>query len=247
MSGKTEPAGLPLDREVAGVVARLSGLLLPRETVDSVLELIVTQAGVSLPGAAGAGVTLLAEDGTPATTAASGAAVHEADEQQYAFGEGPCLTALAEGAPVRIDDTAVDRRWPRWCAAAAGAGLRSVLTVPLLTGDGCLGAIKVYATASDAFGPSDEHSLTKLAAQAEALVAHARAYDRASGSSEEFKRVLRERDAITMARGYLMARDGLGEQAAAERLLALAQASGRTLAETATDIVFPGSGPKVSR
>ncbi|WP_328616980.1 GAF and ANTAR domain-containing protein [Amycolatopsis sp. NBC_00355] len=247
MSGMTVPAPLPLDREVAGVAARLSGLLLSRETVNSVLELVVTLAGTSLPRAAGAGVTLLAEDGTPATTAASGAGVHEADEQQYALGEGPCLTALAEGAPVRIDDTATDRRWPRWCAAAAEAGLRSVLTVPLLTGDGCLGAIKVYAAAPSAFGPSDEHTLTTLATKAEALVAQARVYDRAGDSSEEFKRVLRERDTVTMARGFLMAREALSEQAAAERLLSLARTEGRAPADIAVDILSASSEPRGSR
>ncbi|MEV6643525.1 hypothetical protein [Amycolatopsis sp. NPDC051371] len=48
-------AGLPLDGEVAAIAARMSGLLLSRESVDAVLELIVAPADATIPGAAGPG------------------------------------------------------------------------------------------------------------------------------------------------------------------------------------------------
>jgi GAF domain-containing protein len=230
---------LPLDGELAVVAARMSGLLLSRETVDSVLELIVSLAATTISAAAGAGVTLVDEDGSPATTSASGPLVREADDLQYEFGEGPCLAALAESAPMRVDDLVTERRWPRWCAAAADAGLRSVLTTPLVTEDRCQGAIKIYATTPGAFGPSDEHTLAKFADRAAVLVANARAYERASLLSTQFRHTLRDRDLITMAKGVLMGREGLGEDAAFDRLLSLARAQGRSPAEAAMDLVTP--------
>ncbi|WIX99223.1 GAF and ANTAR domain-containing protein [Amycolatopsis mongoliensis] len=230
---------LPLDGELAGVAARMSGLLLSRETVDSVLELIVSLAGATITTAAGAGVTLVDDEGRPATTSASGPLVRDADALQYRLGEGPCMTALAECAPVRIDDVATERRWPRWCAAAGDAGLRSVLTTPLATEDGCLGAIKIYATVPGAFGRSDEETLATFAGRAAVLVANARAYERASRFSERFKDTLRDRDAVTMAKGFLMGRDGVDEDTAFDRLLALARAGARSPAEAAADLLAP--------
>src|SRR4051795_9940729 len=50
-----EAAELPLDGEQARVAARMSGLLLSRESVDSVLELIVSLAGTTIAAAAGGG------------------------------------------------------------------------------------------------------------------------------------------------------------------------------------------------
>lgn len=243
--GNAAPGELPLDREVAAVVARMSGLLLSRETVESVLGLIVAQAVAGTPAAVGAGVTLF-EGGVPATAAASGTAARNADELQYALQEGPCLTALGQGAPVRIDDTAADRRWPRWAAAAAGSGLRSVLTVPLRPGPACLGAIKVYAGTPNAFGPSDEYALGRLAAGAAPLVAQAMAHASAGGLSERFRGTLRDRDTISMARGFLMAGEGIDEATASERLLSLARAEGRTPAETAAAILMSGRRTEAS-
>lgn len=238
-SENASAGGLPLDGELATVAARMSGLLLSRETVDSVLELIVSLAGRTIGAAAGAGVTLVDDAGAPGTTCASNSLVREADTLQYELGEGPCLAALANGSPLRIDDVTTDGRWPRWCAAAAGAGLRSVLTSPLVTGEGCHGAIKIYATTAGAFGPSDERTLETFAARAAVLVANARAYEGASRFSEQFKRTLRDRDAITLAKGFLMGRDGLDEEAAFDRLLALAR--GRTPAEAAAGLLAPAS------
>jgi GAF domain-containing protein len=234
-----EAAELPLDGELARVAARMSGLLLSRESVDSVLELIVTLAGMTVTTAVGAGVTLVDDEGNPATTSASDPRVRDADAQQYRLGEGPCLAALADCAAKRIDDVATERRWPRWCAAAGDAGLRSVLSTPLVTEDGCLGAIKIYATAAGAFSLADEATLATFAGRAAVLVANARAYERASRLSERFKDTLRERDAVTMAKGFLMGRDGLDEDAAFDRLLGLARAGARSPAEAAADLLSP--------
>ena len=235
----TEKAGeLPLDGELAAVAARMSGLLLSRETVDSVLELVVTLAGKTISTAAGAGVTLIDDDG-PATTSASSLLVRDADTLQYRLGEGPCLTALAECAPMRIDDVATERRWPRWCAAITGTGLRSVLTTPLRTEDGCQGAIKIYSTTAGAFGHAEELTLASFAASAAPLLANARAYERANRFSERFKDTLHDRDLITMAKGFLMGRDGLDEDTAFDRLLSLARADGLSPAEAATALLPP--------
>ncbi|MEU0532712.1 GAF and ANTAR domain-containing protein [Amycolatopsis tolypomycina] len=233
---------LPLDGELAAVAARMSGLLLSRESVDSVLELIVSLASTTITAAAGVGVTLVDAEGGLVTTTASAPLVREADALQYELAEGPCLAALEGCSPQRIDDVATERRWTRWCAAVAGSGLRSVVTAPMVTEEGCHGAIKIYATAPGAFGPSDERKLATFAERAAVLVANARAYERASRFSEQFRLTLRDRDLIAMAKGYLMGRDGLGEEAAFDRLLSLARVEGTSPAGTAARLL--GSEPR---
>jgi GAF domain-containing protein len=238
-SDQAAPGELPLDGELATVAARMSGLLLSRETVDSVLELIVSLAGTTIPAAAGVGVTLVDGDGGLVTSSASGPLVLEADALQYELGEGPCMAALADGSPKRIDDVGTERRWLRWCSAVAGSGLRSVVTAPMVTEDGCHGAIKIYAMTPGAFGPVDERALVTFADRAAVLVANARAYARASRFSERFKETVRDRDLITMAKGFLMGRDGLGEEAAFDLLLSQARAGGVSPAEAAARLVGP--------
>ncbi|MDQ7807892.1 GAF and ANTAR domain-containing protein [Amycolatopsis sp. A133] len=238
-SEPASPGELPLDGELATVAARMSGLLLSRETVDSVLELIVSLAGTTIAAAAGVGVTLVDADGGLVTTSASGPLVREADALQYELDEGPCIAALADRSPQRIDDVVTERRWTRWCAAVAGSGLRSVLTAPMVTEDGCHGAIKIYGTAPGAFGPVAERALETFADRAAVLVANARAYERASRFSAQFKDTLRDRDLITLAKGFLMGRDGLGEDAAFDRLLSVARANGTSPAEAAAHLVGP--------
>ncbi|MGW4059448.1 GAF domain-containing protein [Amycolatopsis sp. NPDC004747] len=238
-SEQVAPGELPLDGELAGVAARMAGLLLSRESVDSVLELIVSLAGRTIPAAAGAGVTLVGADGGLVTTSASAPLVRAADELQYELAEGPCIAALAGCSPQRIDDVGTEPRWTRWCAAVAGSGLRSVVTAPMVAEDGCLGAIKVYATTPGAFGPGDERTLASFADRAAVLVANARAYDRAGRFSERFRDTLRDRDLIAMAKGFLMGRDGLGEDAAFDRLLSLARTHGTSPAEAAARLVGP--------
>jgi GAF domain-containing protein len=222
----------------------MSGLLLPRESVDSVLDLVVTLAVPAMAGVAGAGVTLLDEAGGFTTTSASDEATRSADALQYQLGEGPCLTALAEGAPVCVADVTSDDRWPRWCAAVAESGFRAVLSVPLLTGGECEGAIKVYGREPDAFGTAEQTVLAKFAEQAAILVANARARDRADRFSEQFRSTLRERDVLNLAKGLLMEREGVDEDTAFAVLLAKARAHGQSPAATAAELLGEPQHPR---
>jgi len=56
------PADLPL-AELSAVFARMSGLLLSEETVSTAVRLVTSLAADTIPGTAGAGVTLIDEAG----------------------------------------------------------------------------------------------------------------------------------------------------------------------------------------
>ena len=69
--------------EVLLLRARMAGLLLSQETVDTVLHLITTLAVEAVPKAAGAGVTLVSGRGERASAAATDTFVERADALQY--------------------------------------------------------------------------------------------------------------------------------------------------------------------
>ncbi|ANZ41661.1 hypothetical protein BBK82_42650 [Lentzea guizhouensis] len=202
---------LPLADELAAVSARLAGLLLSRETVHTALTLVTSLAVEALPGTAGAGVTLLDEDGRRTTAAATDAVVEHRDPLQYEWGEGPCLSAWERRCAIRVDDVAGERRWRRWTSAARWSAMRAVVSVPLVAGDTAIGAIKVYGREPRAFGERDEYLLTMFAAQAAVLVANIRSFDNARRLSDALVEQLRGRDVINMAKGVVMAREHVDE------------------------------------
>jgi GAF domain-containing protein len=168
---------LPLAEELAGVFTQMSGLLLSQETVSTALHTIATLAETTLPGTAAAGLTLVDAQGRRTTAGASDEMAERADALQYELDEGPCLTAWAERALVRVDDVEHDERWPLWARAARPLGVRSALSAPLVAGDTALGAIKVYGERTAAYDTHAEHVLTLFAAQAAVLVANMQTVD----------------------------------------------------------------------
>lgn len=243
--------GLPLGDEMSLVFARMSGMLLTRESVDAALQLVTSLAADVVPAAVGSGVTLLDVHGRRSTAGATDDRVLQADRLQYEMDEGPCLTAWAQRTVVRIDDTATDRRWPRWCAATARTGLHATLSAPLLASGTALGAIKVYAELPSAFDDTAEDLLVRFAGQAAVLLANAQAFESAAQMSEGLKVALQTRDVIATAKGSLMARDSVDDETAFSMLVSASQRQNVKLREVADKIVAatirrqrsPGSGP----
>lgn len=224
---------LPLADELAAVSARMSGLLLSRETVATALHLVTSLVGEALPGTAGAGVSLLDEHGRRTTAAATDPLVEHLDGLQYELGEGPCLTAWEGRHVVRVDDIAGDDRWPRWSAAAGDSAMRSALSAPLVAGGEALGAIKVYGREPGTFGERDEYLLTMFAAQSAILVANVRTFENATKVSEALADALRGRDMISIAKGIVMAREHVDEGTAFALLARNAREENRKLRDLA--------------
>lgn len=202
---------LPLAEELVAVFARMAGLVFSEETTGSALRLVTSLASEVLPGTTGAGVTLLDGQGKPVTAASTDAVVKRADELQYELGEGPCLTAWEQRTTVRVTDALREKRWPRWSAAMGNTGVRSSLSAPLVAGDVGLGALKVYSSEADSYGPASEHVLQMFAAQAASLVANVQAAEKARHLSDDLKSAVRSRDVISLAKGIIMEREHVSE------------------------------------
>jgi GAF domain-containing protein len=227
---------LPLTEELSAVFARMSGLLLSEETVETSLGLLSSLAQETVPGSSGAGVSII-DERRKRSSGSTDARVRQADGLQYELDEGPCLAAAAGRELVRIDDLAEDRRWPRWAAEVTTLGLRAAMSAPLVAGNGSLGAIKVYADRPRTFDHHSEQLLTLFSAQAAILVANVQTHDRAKRLSEGMREAFRGRDAVSVAKGVLMGRHSVDEDTAFAMLMSRAEQGGAPLVDAAQAVI----------
>jgi GAF domain-containing protein len=228
---------LPLADELAAVFARLSNVLLSEDTVVHALKLITDAAVLAVDDAAGAGVSLMNATGSRSSAASTGTIVVEADTLQYDLGQGPCLSAWATGYPVDIADVRTDLRWPDWGEAADELGLRSCLSVPLLAGNLAFGATKIYWAKPHAATHRQSHLLELFAAQASIFLVNVQARERGRMLSEQLKSTLIQRDALSTAKGIIMASQGMGNNDAMLHLMARAVNENLTLHAVAEEII----------
>jgi GAF domain-containing protein len=215
----------------------MAPLLLSADTVTAAVETLTSLAAEAVPGATGAGVSLMDARGTRVSTGATSHVVVTADDAQYRLDEGPCLTAWTERRVVRIDDLGADQRWPRWADAVRPLPLRSVVSAPLVAPQRVLGAVKVYSEAPGAFGERAERLLSGFADAAAVLLANVVSVDNERRLSAGLQQAVRDRDRLQLAKGVVMQRDGVSEQAAFQWLVTEARASRRSLQNLAASIV----------
>lgn len=230
-----QPEASPI--ELTAVFARIQTMLLSQEHAVAAVHQLAQVAQDLNPSAAGAGVSLIDAHGTRTSTGATDRLVETADALQYELGEGPCLSAWATESLQRINDTTDDDRWPRWSTAAAVSGIRSMLSVPLLFRDRCLGAMKVYATVDNAFTEHEEQQLGLLAAVAATLLGAAQTRDAPQQLSAGLQAGLKDRQVIDRATGMLMEQRATDPDDAHAMLLTASLSQGRPMVEVARRIL----------
>ncbi|MHA7219218.1 GAF domain-containing protein [Arthrobacter sp. MDT1-48-3] len=135
----------PPPPEFKAIFGRANGQLLTEQTAQDAVDGLADIARDIISAAGGAGVSIIDTLGTRLSVGATDPHVLAADDLQYGLGEGPCMSAWSTGISVYIKDTHPDDRFPAWKGAAAGIGIRSCLSVPLLAKPVSLSAMKVYA------------------------------------------------------------------------------------------------------
>ncbi len=220
--------------DLAGLVTRSLGL-------PELLERVATFAAHAIPGADGAGVTLLRmdrPDNRVEALAASDPFVSVIDEIQYTtFNEGPCITAALEGRTVRSGSLGEEKMWPRFGPRVGRLGIHSALSLPLLIPGQVVGAINVYARGKDVF---DDHAaqLGELFAAPAAVAVHnAQILTRAVALTAQLRTALANRPVIDEAIGLLRGRTGDTTEETLRRLQAISQSEHIKLADVAQRIV----------
>ena len=221
-------------RDLAGLVTSAWGL-------TDLLAQVATFATRAIPGAQGAGVTLLRQrddENVVEALAASHPFVAEIDTLQYqTLREGPCITAARERRTVRSGSLGGEPMWPHFGPRVGRLGVHSALSLPLLLPDQVIGAINVYAYEKNAF---DEHAaeLGELFAAPAAVAVHnAQILNQANVLVEQLRTAIATRPIVDQAIGLIRARTGLTSEESLARLRSVSQQENVKVVEVARRMV----------
>ena len=209
-------------------LAELSHLATGQMQLGEVLTRIAKFAVQAIPGADGAGLTLL-ESGGHDTVVARAPFVGQVDAIQYGIEEGPCITAAAEARTVRSGSLGGDPQWPRFGPRVGRLGVHSVLSIPLRASDGVLGAMNVYAHDHDAFDEQAAVIGELFAVPAAIAVQNAQVLAQARRLTTQLQTALTNRATIDQAMGILMSRIGCDPDEAFDRLRQISQSENKKL------------------
>jgi hypothetical protein len=222
------------DQFVAAVDGQRGGQAANRLCEACVLLLDVDAAAISL-----------VFDGTnTGTLGSSGAPAQMYDEMQFIYGEGPCIDAVAQRAPVFVADLANtgEVRWPAYGRAMLEHQIRGIHAMPVLAAGEYVGALDLFRSRP---GPLAGEQLAGAVIAAELagipvldLLAgdlQAAVNDPASTAWAELNTLSRAE--VSQATGMLVAQLDVDPVEALARLRAHAYATGRSATEVARDIL----------
>ena len=212
------------------------------DLVDDKLRKVVAIAAAAILGADGVSVSL-ARDGRIRTVAASNETVLRMDDHQYGTGEGPCLSAAADGVQFDIEQLLGEARWPEFVPLAIGEGIASILSTPLLTEAGSIGALNIYSSTAAAFGVHQRELAMAFATHTTEIVAGGDLGMTEADLDVRIAAALQSREVLSLAQGILMARSHVNADQASAVLHRAARDAGTSALSEATDVVASTRAP----
>ena len=222
--------------ELARGLLRVAAIPANIDVLDAALRLVVALARVTVGGADGVSVSLRRR-GELTTVAASDETVSGMDRDQYATGEGPCVSAATEGHWFHVESLDDERRWPAFIPRARERGINSIISTPLLTQTRPVGALNIYSRHPGAFATPDLELSSLFAARASELLVSAAVDVPVEELSRQLQDALRGRDVIVQARAVLMERHRVTDDAASTQLRRSARRTNTPVHRIAEDIM----------
>jgi GAF domain-containing protein len=224
----SRPVDIPGD--FAATLADLARSWRSESQPEPALAAIVRGATVAVPGVHFAGITMPGEGRTPATVAGTDVAFGRLEDLQRRLGEGPGLDTVRTRDTVRTDDLTADPRWPALGRATAGLGIRSVLSVHLYVLGRSLGALGLVSSRPAAFDDGTEQMAALFAAHAAVALESLR-------QELGLRTAVDGRDVIGRAKGILMQRHRISDEAAFAMLVRASRDADMKLREVAEHVV----------
>lgn len=186
-------------------------------------------------------------DGGAATVASSSEEGRRLDETQYAFGDGPCLTAARQQRLVLIADLTSDQRWSDYLEAALQEGVRSVLAIPIPTDPFSHAGLNCYASTVGAFNEETAGLLEQHAAAMSRVLRIALRLHGTALHPEHLRTALQSRAVVDAAISLIMLQQSGGREDALAILQLAAKSTNRRMHDIATDIVRGAGLPHIQR
>jgi GAF domain-containing protein len=220
-----------------GTLDEVARLLVEEQSLDGLLEHILHLTGRSITSCAAVSVTVVDDDGAYLTAASTDDRADAVDAVQYRLAEGPCVDALRTGREHHLLRLDQEERWPRFVEQARDLGFDGVLSVPLTTAGGTVGALNLFVEQPSRLSEEDIELAQRIAAPAATTLANADAYRRVARLADQLQEALESRAVIEQAKGVLMARQGCDPDEAFDILRRLSQSSNRKLRQIAAEVV----------
>lgn len=129
-----------------------------------------------------------------------------AERLQFTAGEGPCLTAHAEGYPVVADEAQLSARWPAFASALlARTPIRGVVALPLGDGLQGVGVLDLYLAAPHRIGDLYLADALEVAREVTRVFQESSAGSRAEGQAWLDAPGMQRRARVWQAMGFLNA------------------------------------------
>lgn len=228
--------------ELARDLLRMAAIPVNNDVLDAALRLVVALARVTVGGADGVSVSLRRR-GELTTVAASDETVSGMDRDQYATGEGPCVSAATEGHWFHVESLDDERRWPAFIPRARQRGINNIISTPLLSQTRPVGALNIYSRVAGAFAAPDLELSSLFAARASDLLVSAAVDVPLEELSRQLQDALRGRDVIVQARAVLMERHRVTDAAAFTQLRRSARRTNTPVHRIAEDIMASTQPP----
>ena len=204
----------------------------------------LTSAAKALLGVDGAGLMLADERGDLRWATASDQQTQIVEEGQERLGEGPCVHAFAEHAPMAMRDAAKEPHWGRITDVATGQEMRAGLSVPVQLEGGPIGSLDLYCAKPRDWDQAEISAAQVYAALAATLLSQAAAAQVKGRLAEQLQVAFEHRNHIERAKGMLMMQEGIDDATAFERLRSAARSSRRPLIDVVNEVL---SGERLSR
>ena len=224
------------DAALADSLASLAQLSPAALDLTDMLTQVATFAVQAIPGADGAGLTLL-EINRADLIVKSEPFVRAIDDIQYGIGEGPCISAAATGETKRSGLLGEDPRWPQFGPRAGGLGVHSALSLPLVVSTGTIGAMNVYAHRPNSFDARAQRLGETFAVSAAMAVQNAQIFEQTARLIEQLNVSLKGRGLIDQAIGVLRRRSGDSADEVLDRLKETSERQGISLTAVAVSVV----------
>ena len=187
----------------------------------------------------GVGVSVTSGPGRHSRVAATDVVSGRIEDLQVLLGQGPCVDAVATGAPVLVDDIArqeVADRWPVFAPEAQSIGVRASFALPLVVGGLRLGAMDLYRKR---VGPLSDTAVAEAQDYATAVVELLLHLQNALPDAVRttLEPGWASTSVVHQATGMVMVQLGMDGTSAFAALRARAFQEGRTLQEVAHDVL----------
>jgi GAF domain-containing protein len=228
--------GMPIDP--AALARNLSTLA----TVDVEHDLgralqQIASAAKELLGVDGAGLMLADERGQLRWATASDQQTQIIEEGEERLGQGPCVNAFVEHAPMVMRDAAKEPQWGKITDVVTGREMRAGLSVPVQLEGGPIGTLDLYSAKPRDWDQAEISAAQVYAALAATLLSQAVGAQVKGRLADQLQVAFEHRTRIERAKGMVMMQEGIDDAAAFERLRSAARSSQRPLIEVVDEVL----------